>query len=72
MTALDITSALAAEHIHDLQLAGQRRRLAALARCCQPAAWKRAGGRIGATAASAAAWLRRGQLGPADNYCGCA
>jgi hypothetical protein len=65
MTTIDISSALASEHIDDLRRAGDRGRLAALARCCRPATWKQA-------VAGAAAWLRRGQLGPVDGFCPCA
>jgi hypothetical protein len=61
-------SALADEHIRDLHRTAARYRLAALARCCQPATWRRAASRA---RTSLSAWGRRGQLGPAANYCTC-
>jgi hypothetical protein len=72
MTTLDVSSALAAEHLRDLQTTAARSRLGRLARCCQPANWRRAATRVRVTAARARNWVRRGQLSPAANYCGCA
>lgn len=53
-----IAAALAAEHTHDLRVAADHDRLAALASYCKPATWL-------AAARRARAWIDAGQLGPA-------
>jgi hypothetical protein len=72
MTPIDLSSALAAEHIRDLQHTADRRRLAVLVRCCQPATWRRAATRARGVATAAHAWVLRGQLRSAGNYYGSA
>ncbi len=52
MTPMDLSAALAAEHSRDLAREAQASRLAALARCCRPATWRRAAARLGDTAAA--------------------
>ncbi len=42
MDELDLTRALAAERAADLLWAAEESRLRRLARCCRPAAWRRA------------------------------
>lgn len=71
MTPLDIGSALAAEHTHDLRRAACASRLVALVRCCQPTVWARTAGRAAAVVSRLHAALRRSQLGPVNNYCTC-
>ncbi len=66
MTPLDLSAALAAEHRRDLRAAAGRARLAALARGCRPAAWRRALGRAGALRT----WAARDHLGRLDT-CTC-
>ena len=64
-------SAFADERIREMHATAARSRLIALARCCQPTTWVRAATRARATLAAATNWIRRGQLGPAANYCTC-
>ncbi len=52
MIPVDITGAAAAQHRCDLQREAATSRLAALARCCSPRIWTRAGRRLAATVAS--------------------
>ena len=42
MTYTSIQAAVAAEHVRDLQREVELTRLARLARCCHPAAWRHA------------------------------
>jgi hypothetical protein len=69
MTPIDISSALAAEHTKDLYAAAARNRLAVLARCCKPAAWRHIVRRTRGAGAGVVSWFRRGQLGPVRTYC---
>jgi hypothetical protein len=54
MSPLDPTGQLAAETIRERVRLGSAARLAALARCCQPTAWRRAARRLAATRVSLA------------------
>ena len=62
MTTIDLSSGLAAEHARDLRAAAARRRLVALARCCQPASWRRAVTHTRNAVAATRDWIGRGQL----------
>ncbi|HVB27069.1 MAG TPA: hypothetical protein VNE21_04050 [Mycobacteriales bacterium] len=66
-----VLSAVADERARDLRRAATTDRLGALAGCCRPAAWRALLSGITASGRSALTWMRRGQLGPVDNYCGC-
>lgn len=58
----DLSTALAGQHVRDLQAQAGLSRLRRLADCCRPSALRR-------TAAAAVRWLRRGQLGPGYVCC---
>lgn len=66
---LPMHPALADERIRDLHATADRYRLSALARGNQPTAWQRATTRAHTARIRLATWIRRGQLGPAPNYC---
>lgn len=59
---IDLTTALAGQHVRALRAQARLDRLQRLAACCRPSALRR-------TAAAAVRWLRKGQLGPGYVCC---
>jgi hypothetical protein len=66
---LPMHPALAEEHLRDLRAAADRSRLVAFARSTSPTPRHRAVPGAAAALTRLSDWIRRGQLGPAPNYC---